>query len=42
MVQERLETSLSRQKYYTDQRRRPLEFFIGDDAHPNLLIKIIF
>jgi len=30
MIQERLKTSLSRQKSYADQRRRPLEFSVGD------------
>jgi len=29
MIQERLKTSLSRQKSYADQRRRPLEFSAG-------------
>ena len=29
-IQERLKTSLSRQKSYVDQKRRPLEFFAGD------------
>jgi len=30
MIQERLKTSLSRQKSYADQRRRPLEFSAGE------------
>jgi len=30
MIQERLKTSLSKQKSYADQRRRPLEFFAGE------------
>ena len=30
LIRERLKTAQSRQKSYTDQRRRPLEFEIGD------------
>ncbi|XP_017428544.1 uncharacterized protein LOC108336582 [Vigna angularis] len=30
LIQERLKTSLSRQKSYADKRRRPLEFVAGD------------
>jgi len=30
MIKERLKTSLSRQKSYADQRRRPLEFVVGE------------
>jgi len=30
LIQERMKTSQSRQKSYADQRKRPLEFSIGD------------
>ena len=30
MIQERLKTSLNRKKSYADQRRRPLEFSVGE------------
>jgi len=30
MIQERLKTSLNRQKSYADKRRRPLEFSTGE------------
>ncbi|XP_052723707.1 uncharacterized protein LOC128193676 [Vigna angularis] len=32
LIQERLKTSLSRQKSYADRRRRPLEFAAGDHS----------
>ncbi|XP_027774279.1 uncharacterized protein LOC114077980 [Solanum pennellii] len=36
VIQERLRTALIRQKYYTDVRRRPLEFEVDDWVHLNV------
>ena len=39
IIRRRLETAQSRQKSYADQRRRPLEFQVGDHVKEQVLAK---